>query len=509
MAADKGPSSAFGQQVLDRLVEIYAGGGPGFALAVLPGQAVDNDLVQNGVVNPLVVSEWLRAEYDYPLLLRLSDCTPIPAAIGSGITASSLYAAIAGYGRPAGADGSESAARVRDLLNLARKDLGPNPEALPLSVEPDDWAAPSGAAHWQSFDTTIAETPSDAPAAGQGTSGVVANPLLWRLRGQVEEGVAAAPRDTMLGLNADRASALRVAMESVTEESPGGDPGTAAALLPPEVATAQEHAALSNSAVRLMPSLRPRMITAVGAEAVVDDVPAPEPPTSATDPGSDLHVHFEHCLVRIVRRIGGRSWWHGELIADAGWYLPGMRRGQLVPSPPEDGTAHCLPQALLLVRDVRITGQWTDGARAALGTSMPAFGPFLLRSDAAASVGGDGTVARTTTVLGLGTQVIGVLGTPLPALPPTDDPGRPPAPEYEPFPGAKWFKGAPRSPVIHAMGKRLVQEGCSAYKEAPGPQWTQADRASFTLWQRKLGYRGTDADGIPGPASWKALRVPR
>ncbi|MBJ6613310.1 peptidoglycan-binding protein [Streptomyces sp. I3(2020)] len=82
-------------------------------------------------------------------------------------------------------------------------------------------------------------------------------------------------------------------------------------------------------------------------------------------------------------------------------------------------------------------------------------------------------------------------------------------PAYEPFPGAAWFRSAPRSPVIHMMGRRLVEEQCSAYREAPGPQWTEADRASFAKWQHKLGYRGTDADGIPGPASWNALRVPR
>lgn len=48
----------------------------------------------------------------------------------------------------------------------------------------------------------------------------------------------------------------------------------------------------------------------------------------------------------------------------------------------------------------------------------------------------------------------------------------------------------------------------AACTKAPGPQWTQTDRDSFANRQRKLGYRGADADGLPGPASWKALRVP-
>ncbi|WP_262058509.1 peptidoglycan-binding protein [Streptomyces sp. STR69] len=88
-----------------------------------------------------------------------------------------------------------------------------------------------------------------------------------------------------------------------------------------------------------------------------------------------------------------------------------------------------------------------------------------------------------------------------PAQPPTK-------PTYEPFPGEAWFKKAPRSAIVTAMGKRLVAEGCSAYTDGPGPQWTAADKASYAKWQRKLGYTGTAADGWPGATSWAALKVP-
>ena len=64
------------------------------------------------------------------------------------------------------------------------------------------------------------------------------------------------------------------------------------------------------------------------------------------------------------------------------------------------------------------------------------------------------------------------------------------------------------SPIITAMGKRLVAEGCGRYEEGPGPEWTEADRKSYAAWQRKLGFSGEDADGIPGKASWDKLRVP-
>ncbi|MBV7696996.1 peptidoglycan-binding protein [Streptomyces sp. TRM70350] len=85
---------------------------------------------------------------------------------------------------------------------------------------------------------------------------------------------------------------------------------------------------------------------------------------------------------------------------------------------------------------------------------------------------------------------------------------KPSTPRYQPFPGTAWFKKHPKSPVVTAMGRRLVAVGCSAYASGPGPQWTEADRRSYAKWQRRLGYTGADADGWPGKKSWAALKVP-
>ncbi|MEV7441032.1 peptidoglycan-binding protein [Streptomyces sp. NPDC091204] len=84
-----------------------------------------------------------------------------------------------------------------------------------------------------------------------------------------------------------------------------------------------------------------------------------------------------------------------------------------------------------------------------------------------------------------------------------------PAPQFEPFPGVDFFRSYPRSPIVTAVGRRLVEVGCSAYTSGPGPQWTAADIASYAKWQRHLGYSGRDADGIPGRTSWDALKVPK
>ncbi|WP_151769741.1 peptidoglycan-binding protein [Streptomyces abyssomicinicus] len=96
-----------------------------------------------------------------------------------------------------------------------------------------------------------------------------------------------------------------------------------------------------------------------------------------------------------------------------------------------------------------------------------------------------------------------------PAKPAPKPPAKPaPKPSYEPFPGPAFFRAGRRSPVITAMGRRLVAEGCGRYQQGPGPEWTEADRRSYAAWQRKLGFSGTDADGTPGRTSWDRLKVP-
>lgn len=82
-------------------------------------------------------------------------------------------------------------------------------------------------------------------------------------------------------------------------------------------------------------------------------------------------------------------------------------------------------------------------------------------------------------------------------------------PKYEPFPGSAFFREGRNSQVITAMGKRLVAEGCGRYQVGPGPRWSEADRKSYAAWQRKLGYSGSGADGIPGRTSWDKLKVPK
>ncbi|MGW2050296.1 peptidoglycan-binding protein [Streptomyces sp. NPDC001858] len=81
-------------------------------------------------------------------------------------------------------------------------------------------------------------------------------------------------------------------------------------------------------------------------------------------------------------------------------------------------------------------------------------------------------------------------------------------PALAPFPGSTFFHKGQRSPLIAAMGKRLVKEGCGKYRTGPGPEWTDVDQQSYAAWQRKIGFKGAEADGMPGKSSWDRLQVP-
>ena len=92
------------------------------------------------------------------------------------------------------------------------------------------------------------------------------------------------------------------------------------------------------------------------------------------------------------------------------------------------------------------------------------------------------------------------------------DAGKPapkPTPVYAPFPGAAFFKLGKRHALITELGRALVKAGYKGYKQGPGPTFTTADKKAVTWFQRKQGWSGQDADGVPGAESWKRLKVAR
>ncbi len=81
--------------------------------------------------------------------------------------------------------------------------------------------------------------------------------------------------------------------------------------------------------------------------------------------------------------------------------------------------------------------------------------------------------------------------------------------KYEPFPGTGFFTTGKRSPIIAAMHDRLVAERCNYYSSSANKDvWGSGDRTSYAAFQRKCGFYGSDANGVPGKTSWDLLRVP-
>ncbi|MEU3436723.1 peptidoglycan-binding protein [Streptomyces sp. NPDC006863] len=88
-------------------------------------------------------------------------------------------------------------------------------------------------------------------------------------------------------------------------------------------------------------------------------------------------------------------------------------------------------------------------------------------------------------------------------------PGKSPAPskpKVPPFPGRQHFKAGANNTHVTQLGKQLVKRGYGRYYAVgPGPRWSAADRNAVRAFQKAQKWAGADADGYPGPITWKRL----
>lgn len=92
-------------------------------------------------------------------------------------------------------------------------------------------------------------------------------------------------------------------------------------------------------------------------------------------------------------------------------------------------------------------------------------------------------------------------------LEPAKAPTPTPTPVYAPYPGDKYFHIGRRSKLVTELGKALVRAGYNGYRQGPGPTFTVADKRAVQWFQKRQGWSGSDADGIPGRETWKRLKV--
>ncbi|MBD0674156.1 peptidoglycan-binding protein [Streptomyces sp. CBMA156] len=88
-------------------------------------------------------------------------------------------------------------------------------------------------------------------------------------------------------------------------------------------------------------------------------------------------------------------------------------------------------------------------------------------------------------------------GTPLPPPPVTGAPA---------FPGTQYFGPGQNNDHVRQLGEQLVRKGFGgSYSVGPGARWTESDRRAVQAFQQAQGWRGGEADGYPGPDTWRRL----
>ncbi|MET9347790.1 peptidoglycan-binding protein [Streptomyces termitum] len=74
------------------------------------------------------------------------------------------------------------------------------------------------------------------------------------------------------------------------------------------------------------------------------------------------------------------------------------------------------------------------------------------------------------------------------------------------YPGAAKFGPGADNASVTRLGEMLVARGGKRfYTEGPGPKWGEADRRATRAFQLAQGWKGGEADGLPGPHTWKLL----
>ncbi|MDN3022623.1 peptidoglycan-binding protein [Streptomyces sp. S.PB5] len=83
---------------------------------------------------------------------------------------------------------------------------------------------------------------------------------------------------------------------------------------------------------------------------------------------------------------------------------------------------------------------------------------------------------------------------------------KPAEPLAIPYPGAAYFGPGANNKYVTQLGRMLIERGAGRlYTSGPGPRWTDTDRRATRAFQQAQGWRGRDADGLPGRQTWVLL----
>ncbi|MEV3928377.1 peptidoglycan-binding protein [Streptomyces sp. NPDC049944] len=74
------------------------------------------------------------------------------------------------------------------------------------------------------------------------------------------------------------------------------------------------------------------------------------------------------------------------------------------------------------------------------------------------------------------------------------------------FPGAAKFGAGADNAHVTRLGEMLIAQGGKRfYSQGAGPRWSDADKRATQAFQLAQGWKGKEADGVPGPHTWRLL----
>lgn len=455
--SDSDQLATIGQKLTAALTSAYGSADSSAALVFLPGGVtVPADLVQSGIVNPAQVQTFLETNFDWPFVVSPSE-SAVHGKDASRGTASQIYMIAATSAQPLGSPTDDGWKRVTSEIAVAQKNLGAT-NTPGLVCEPDDWVLPSNTAYWTVFNSTDTQaqevpstkatpSPTQPPSAPTTTApaslmqpqsalsatatvspSFALNPRLWSIRFAPTTPmrvsappIAPAPVIERPVEMIQRPAALNASRMTNLTPGPAAMEPICRVAQPPAGTTPQVAAAPASTTNDLTP--KPAAIPPITQSGS----PSGESVQQVTTvPASTITVQLQHQCVTLGYMSGGVSWWDGAFLADTGWFIPGMCRGALLPLPQATAAnpdlAYGIPVALVVVQNLSISGNWSDEAAAALAAPGGSLGPFSL-AGATATLGNDGTVTYSRP----GMQVVAVLCSQLPVLPPVDAPATAPS----------------------------------------------------------------------------------
>jgi hypothetical protein len=445
-----------GQQLADALTASYAPTAPGAHLVFLAGGAsVPDDIVQTGIVNPVQMQTWLSMNFDCPFVMSADEYALFGKDASHG-SVSSIYTVAATTAQPLGKPEDDAWKQVAGQIADAQRTLGPTDVQKPIICEPDDWILPAATGYWTNFDSSQVQGTSSGPVGtsippdpapeigGLGVHGVpTVNREFWMIRSLTADTVSPVPSPPPEGpppvIQASGPAEIsrplrsvfmtnRVSMPARISGGAMASTMVASTVVEAPMQTVQAAPASmqqSMPAIAASPTLATYRLAADRGElapissAALFESAAPIT-TVTTTSTSTITVHLEHQCVTLGYYSSGQSWWNGVFIANTAWYVPGMSRGGLLPSPDptNDQIRYGLPMALIVVRNLKVSGVWSAQATAALSSTGGTLGPLSLFG-AAVTHEADG---MTVTYSHDGMQVIALLCSDLPVLPPVDAP---------------------------------------------------------------------------------------